>query len=159
MAYFFREIFYETVGTLQRCTFFAVDGPRCMQIFLAHAMTCILAIFMAIFCMHEIRPKKPFSGHIAGFFIDPLDILRLSYFQKLTLVLVKKKQQRLIEKVNVITYLIKFPCNDIETRTVWNLFTSCTSIFDFLPMSSKSNQMGGISFMAMHKYTLTLPLL
>ena len=90
MAYFFREIFYETVGTLQRCTFFAVDGPRCMQIFLAHAMTCILAIFMAIFCMHEIRPKKPFSGHIAGFFIDPLDILRLSYFQKFTLVLVKK---------------------------------------------------------------------
>ena len=32
-------------------------------------------------------------------------------------------------------------------------------LFDFLPMSSKSNQMGGISFMAMHKYTLTLPLL
>ena len=80
MAYFFREIFYETVGTLQRCTFFAVDGPRCMQIFLAHAMTCILAIFMAIFCMHEIRPKKPFSGHIAGFFIGPLDYLVSSFF-------------------------------------------------------------------------------
>ena len=77
MAYFFREIFYETVGTLQRCTFFAVDGPRCMQIFLAHAMTCILAIFMAIFCMHEIGPKKPFSGHIAGFFIDALKILSI----------------------------------------------------------------------------------
>ena len=94
MAYFFREIFYETVGTLQRCTFFAVDGPRCMQIFLAHAMTCILAIFMAIFCMHEIGPKKPFSGHIAGFFIDALEILRLSYLRKFTLVLVKKTYNR-----------------------------------------------------------------
>ena len=65
-----------------------------LQIFLAHAMTCILAIFMAIFCMHEIRPKKPFSGHIAGFFIDALEILRLSYLRKFTLVLVKKTYNR-----------------------------------------------------------------